>query len=173
MNLFSLRAANPPWCTFHSQAMTETGRYVAEEFYRRRLAAMEAELTVGNYEVGVARIERYRKINNISHHNMKQYYFIRFECSSGSLAIEKAMYDYITSNYRDTLVSKDAISGIVMDIRSQIKDYMASHKGKSINCEAHPGGGSGGLYYISTGQLYMTLVPVRRAIDVKFKEDEA
>lgn len=53
--------------------MTETGRYVAEEFYRRRLAAMEAELTVGNYEVGMARIERYRKINNISHHNMKHY----------------------------------------------------------------------------------------------------
>lgn len=51
--------------------MTETGRYVAEEFYRRRLAAMEAELTVGNYEVGMARIERYRNINNISHHNMK------------------------------------------------------------------------------------------------------
>lgn len=151
--------------------MTETGRYVAEEFYRRRLAAMEEGLTVGNYEARMATIERYRKINNISHHNMKQYYFIRFEGSTGSLAIEKAMYDYIASNYRDALVSRDAIIDIVMDIRSQIKEYMDSHKGKSINCEAHPGGGSVGHYYISTGQLYMTLVPVRRAIDVKFKED--
>ena len=38
-------------------------RYLVEEMYQKGLRALEAELTVGNYEAQIAKIEKYKQIH--------------------------------------------------------------------------------------------------------------
>lgn len=38
-------------------------RYLVEEMYQKGLRALEAELTVGNYEAQMAKIEKYKQIH--------------------------------------------------------------------------------------------------------------
>lgn len=48
---------------FTRDELKAMGRCLAEELYQKTLRAMEAELTVENYSLQMAKIERYKQIH--------------------------------------------------------------------------------------------------------------
>lgn len=48
---------------FTQEELKAMGRRLAEELYQKTLRAMEAELTVENYSLQMAKIERYKQIH--------------------------------------------------------------------------------------------------------------
>lgn len=90
-------------------------------------------------------------------------YMIRFESSSGSLAVEKSMHSYIRENYADCIVTEEGIEKIVDDLRTQVTRYLNTHRGKlvEVNCyKTRIGEGC----FISVGSVSMSLVAVKHEL---------
>ena len=91
-------------------------------------------------------------------------YFIKFDCTAGSLAIEKAMYHYIREHYDYSLVEEDKIESIAQDLRREIDAFLLLHRqAKPIEVRATKHSFSD-TWGIQVGQMYVTLYEVRREI---------
>lgn len=89
-------------------------------------------------------------------------YFIRFECTAGTLAVEKAMHKYIRETYADCVVSEDRIKTIKTDIEREMEQYMMLHKAaRPVMVSVH-NGIDDNIMHITIGQMSMTLIKIKR-----------
>ena len=87
-------------------------------------------------------------------------FFIRFESSSGSLAVEKHLHGYVRQNFADHLVDEDAIERIVKDIESEQERYFQTHRGQKVEISVYNNGCTDGKF-IHIGQMCAVLVLVK------------
>lgn len=90
-------------------------------------------------------------------------YMIRFESSSGSLAVEKSMHTYIRENYADCIVTEEGIEKIVDDLRTQISGYLETHRGKPVEVSLHKNAVRDG-YFLAVGSVSMNLIAVKQEL---------
>lgn len=91
--------------------------------------------------------------------HIKQY-FIRFESSTGTLAVEKHLYCYIREHFADHLVDEDAVGRIVRNIESEQERYFETHRGQKVEIKVY-GNGCTDRIFIHVGQMCITLVLVK------------
>lgn len=87
-------------------------------------------------------------------------YFIRFEGSAGTLAVEKHLYSYIRKNFADCLVDEDAVERIVKNIESEQEKYFQTHRGQKVEIRVYNNGCTDGKF-IHVGQMCAVLVLVK------------
>ena len=87
-------------------------------------------------------------------------FFIRFESSSGSLAVEKYLHGYVRQHFADHLVDEDAIERIVKDIESEQERYFQTHRGQKVEISVYNNGCTDGKF-IHIGQMCAVLVLVK------------
>lgn len=91
--------------------------------------------------------------------NVKRY-FIRFEGSAGTLAVEKHLYSHIREHFADHLVDEDAIERIVKNIESEQEKYFQTHRGQKVEIKVYDNGYTDGKF-IHVGQMCAMLVLVK------------
>lgn len=94
------------------------------------------------------------KIQKIKH------FFIRFEGSTGTLAVEKHLHGYIREHFADHLVDEDAIERIVKNIESEQEKYFQTHRGQEVEIKVYNNGCTDGKF-IHVGQMCAVLVLVK------------
>ena len=87
-------------------------------------------------------------------------FFIRFESSSGSLAVEKHLHSYVRQHFADHLVDEDAIERIVKDIESEQERYFQTHRGQKVEISVYNNGCTDGKF-IHIGQMCAVLILVK------------
>ena len=98
-------------------------------------------------------------------------YYISFNSSAGSRAVEKELYKYIRENYMDCLVSEEGINGIVTDLRNQQEEYLRLQRGAlPVRVELSRYSLNDRTCFIHVGQMCMTLIRIRKGIHLG-KED--
>lgn len=87
-------------------------------------------------------------------------YFIRFECSSGTLAVEKHLYNYVKKHFADYLVEQDAIPRIIKNIESEQDKYFQTHRGQRVEIKLYDNSCTDGKF-IHIGQMCAVLILVK------------
>lgn len=87
-------------------------------------------------------------------------YFMRFEGSSGTLAVEKFLYGYIKEHFADYLVDENTIELIVKNIESEQEKYFLTHRGQKVEINVY-GNGCTDMKFIHVGQMCISLVLVK------------
>ena len=95
--------------------------------------------------------------------DMEKQYFVLFQCSAGSLAVEKHLWDYIRDNLAECLVPGYMFDEVVASLEKVQNDYFKTHRGQRVMISLYEN--FTGTYFLSAGQVHATLLPVKKVIE--------
>lgn len=95
--------------------------------------------------------------------DMGKQYFVLFQSSAGSLAVEKYFWDYINDNLAGCLVPDYMFDEVETMLAKAQEEYFKTHRGQRVMISIYEN--FTGSYSLSAGQVSATLLPVKKVIE--------
>lgn len=88
-------------------------------------------------------------------------YFIQFNDTGCTLAIEKHLYSFIREKYDHTAIPENFIPVMVEDLKREQESYFLEHRGSRVSISSHASGVNGN-YFVNAGNVCAVLIEIRR-----------